>query len=261
MVDNLFTTISFRLNSRELLTENYFNITKLKRGEPPFFVAKIEMLCYNVTMKNLQKIYDEMQEVYGSKELNSVYGGGCENGAKVALVFMNPTKRNVATSKDWQGLKAQWLGTKQVWDFLTKCGLFSEELNGQIKDKKPADWTPKFCEEVYQEVERRGVWITNLAKCSQDDARPLSDEVFVEYKDLLLKELELVSPKKVLFFGNQVASIVLNEKISVSACRQKCFPIKLGKKICKAYALFYPVGNGRFNQPKAVEDVKAILEN
>lgn len=212
-------------------------------------------------MKNLQKIYDQMQEVYGSKNLNSVYGGGCEKGAKVALVFMNPTKRNVATSKDWKGIKAQWLGTKQIWDFLTKCGLFDERLNEKIKAKKPADWTPEFCEEVYREVEKRGVWITNLAKCSQDDARPLPDEVFLKYKDLLLKELEKVAPEKILFFGNQVASIVLDEKITVSTCRKHCFSLKLGRQNCKCYAVFYPVGNGRFNQPKAVEDIREILKN
>ena len=218
------------------------------------------MVCYNFSMENLQKKYDQMQEIYGSKELNSVYGGGCRKNAKVALVFMNPTRRNVATSKSWAGIKAQWLGTKQIWDFLTKCGLFGEKLNSKIKAMKPNEWTPQFCEDVYAEVEKNGLWITNLAKCSQDDARPLSDEVFLQYKDLLLEELEKVEPKKIFFFGNQVASIVLNEKIAVSTCRKKAFFLKLGKKQVQCYALFYPVGNGRFNQSKSVEDIRNILQ-
>ena len=75
-------------------------------------------------MEKLIKQYNELQDIYGSKELNSVYGGGCDKNPKVALVFMNPTKRNIATSKSWEGLKVQFLGTKQIWEFLTKCELF-----------------------------------------------------------------------------------------------------------------------------------------
>ena len=211
-------------------------------------------------MEKLIKRYNELQDIYGSKELNSVYGGGCDKNAKVALVFMNPTKRNIATSKSWTGLKAQFLGTKQVWDFITKCGLFSEELNKVIQSKKSSEWTREFCEKVYDEVKKQALWITNLAKCTQDDARPLPDEVFMQYKDLLKEELKLVSPKKIFFFGNQVASIVLDEKITVSTTRQKKFNLNIDGKIYDSYAIFYPIGNGRFNQPKAIDDIKQILK-
>ncbi|MBQ7327756.1 MAG: hypothetical protein IJX00_02195 [Clostridia bacterium] len=212
-------------------------------------------------MEKINKQYDKLQDKYGSKQLNSVYGAGCRQNAKVALVFMNPTKRNIATDKNWKGLKAQWLGTKQIWDFLTKCDLFDENLNKQIKSKRPTDWTEEFCEKVYAEVASRGVWITNLAKCSQDDARPLPDEIFLQYRDLLKDELALVSPKKVLLFGNQVASIVLEEKVSVSCARCKKFDLDLNGNVVEGYAVFYPVGNGRFNQDKAICDIKTILKD
>lgn len=212
-------------------------------------------------MKKLIEKYDELQEKYGSKDLNSVYGYGCFENAKVALVFMNPTKRNIATSKDWKGLRAQWLGTKQIWDFLCKCGFISEDLNNQIKQKKPADWTEEFCEKVYDEVACNGVWITNLGKCTQDDARPLPDKVFLEYKDLLKEELKKVSPRKILFFGNQVSSIMLDRTIAVSQSRKEKFDLLIDRKHYDSYAIFYPVGNGRFNQSKAVEDIKHILGN
>ena len=210
-------------------------------------------------MKNLIKQYDELQKTYGSKDLNSVYGCGEKVNPRVALVFMNPTKRNIATDKSWKGLRAQWLGTKQIWDFLTKCELFDSKINDEIKAKKPKDWTPEFCEYVYNEVKKQALWITNLAKCTQDDARPLSDDVFIKYKDLLKKELSIINPKKIFFFGNQVSSIMLDEKITVSTARQKKILLKLDDKIYESYAIFYPVGNGRFNQHKAVEDIKAIL--
>ena len=210
-------------------------------------------------MKNLQKKYDEMQQIYGSKELNSVYGYGCSNNPKIALVFMNPTRRNIATSKSWKGLRAQWLGTKQIWDFLVKCGLFSEEISLKIKNMKASEWTYDFCDEVYDNVISRGVWITNLAKCTQDDARELPDEVFAKYKDLLKEELRLINPEKIIFFGNQVSSIMLEENITVSTVRNKKYYLSIGNKKYESYAVFYPVGNGRFNQGKAIEDIKTIL--
>lgn len=210
-------------------------------------------------MEKLIAKYNELQSVYGSNELNSVYGGGCDKSPKIALVFMNPTKRNIATSKSWKGLKVQFLGTKQIWGFLTKCGLFSNELNKEIEFKKPVDWTPEFCEKVYKEVKNQGLWITNLAKCTQDDARPLPDDIFIQYKDLLKEELKLVNPQKIFFFGNQVASIMLDEKIMVSTVRQKKFKLNIDDEEYESYALFYPVGNGRFNQHKTVEDIKEIL--
>lgn len=211
-------------------------------------------------MNNLIKQYDKLQNEYGSKELNSVYGCGCCQNPRVALVFMNPTKRNIATDKAWKGLKAQWLGTKQIWDFLVSCDLFSSKINEEIKTKRPKDWTSEFCEYVYEEVKKQGLWITNLAKCTQDDARPLPDQTFLRYKDLLKEELKLVNPQKIFFFGNQVSSIVLDQTITVSTVRQKKFLLKIGNKEYESYALFYPVGNGRFNQHKAVEDIKQILE-
>lgn len=210
-------------------------------------------------MKELIKKYDKLQNKYGSKELNSVYGCGCLNNPKVALVFMNPTKRNIATDKSWQGLKAQWLGTKQIWDFLVKCDLFSSKINEEIKNKKPNEWTEEFCEYVYDEVDKQKIWITNLAKCSQDDARALPNKVFIEYKDLLKKELKIVNPQKIFFFGNQVSSIMLDENITVSTARLKKFMLNIDGKNYESYVLFYPVGNGRFNQDKAIEDIKIIL--
>ena len=211
-------------------------------------------------MEKLNKIYDSLQLQYGSKDLNSVYGYGAFS-PDIALVFMNPTKRNIATSKSWQGLKAQWLGTKEIWSFLWKCGLFSGDMLLQIKEKSPKDWTPSFCEEVYDEVKRNKLWITNLAKCSQDDARPLPDEIFLNYTDLLKQEIALVKPKKIFFFGNQVASLMLGQPITVSTARKNSFPLEIAGHIYDCYAIYYPVGNGRFNQPKAIEDIRKIIGN
>ena len=210
-------------------------------------------------MKELIEKYDKMQSKYGSKELNSVYGCGCLNNPRVALVFMNPTKRNIATDKSWKGIRAQWLGTKQIWNFLAECYLFDSNINKEIKEKKPKEWTPEFCEYVYDEISKQGLWMTNLAKCSQDDARVLPDKIFIQYKELLKEELKKVNPQKIFFFGNQVSSIMLDETITVSTTRRKKFMLDIDGEKYESYAIYYPVGNGRFNQDKAIEDIKIIL--
>ena len=61
-------------------------------------------------------------------------------------------------------------------------------------------------------------------------------------------------------FGNQVSSIVLNEKISVSQVRRQCFTKKIDNQVYKCYSVYYPIGNGRFNIDKAIEDIKYIMK-
>ena len=209
---------------------------------------------------NLVNVYDTLQKKYGDKNLNSVYGGGCIKSPKVCFVFMNPTAKNIATAKSWKGVRYQWLGTKPIWKFFNKLGLISDELNNEIQNKKAADWTNEFCIEVYNEVKNNKFYITNLAKCTQADARHLSDSVFLEYKKYLLLELEQVNPKKIVFFGNQVSSIMLNQNISVSNCRNQKFNLEINNKNFDCYAVYYPVGNGFFNVDKAIEGLNKILK-
>ncbi len=209
----------------------------------------------------LQKIfkeYDKLQLKYGDSSLNAVYGGGCVDKPQLCLVFVNPTARNITSQQSWQGPRYPWLTTKQVWSYLTKCGLFDSDLNDVIQSKSSKDWDERFCERVYKEVADKKIYITNLAKCTQLDARELGDDVFRQYLDLLKQELNIINPDKVVLFGNQVSSIVLNTKISVSQCRKQKFELALVDKVCPAYAVYYPVGNGRFNIDKAIEDLTYI---
>ena len=85
--------------------------------------------------------------------------GGKDKNPDLCLVFMNPTAKNIATSKDWKGIRCPWLGTKQVWKFLADVGLFDKNLNNQIQNMKPKDWSLEFCENVYDEVARQNVYI------------------------------------------------------------------------------------------------------
>lgn len=214
-----------------------------------------------MTLKELNLIFSSMQEKFGSKSKNAVFGGGKTKNPKYFLVFVNPTARNIATDKNWLGIKCQWLGTKQVWKFLSLVGLFDYDLNNKIQNLKPKDWTYDFCNEVYKNVEKNDVYITNLAKCTQDSAKPLPDKIFKQYVNLLYEEIKIINPENIILFGNQVSSIVLNKKISVSNYRKKFEILTLDNLIFRCFPVFYPVGNGSFNVSKSIEDLQYIIDN
>ena len=173
-------------------------------------------------IEDLKKDYDKLQVKYGAKELDSIYNGGCEENPDICFVFMNPTGKNIASDKSWKGRKSPWLGTKNIWKLFYKVDLLSEETFNKIQEKKPKEWDYEFCNYVYEEIEKNKLFITNLGKCTQIDARPLPDEVLKKYLDLLFKEINIIKPKIIITFGNQVSSIILNKKISVSENRKKC---------------------------------------
>lgn len=214
-----------------------------------------------MNLDSLKIEYDKLQKKYGAIELDSIYSGGCDKNPDICFVFMNPTKRNIASSKTWKGLKSPWIGTKNIWDLFYQLKLLDENVYKKIRKIKWKEWTENFANEVYEEVKKHKYFITNLGKCTQLDARPLPDSVYKEYLHLLEKEIEIINPKVIILFGNQVSSIVLNEKISVSQCRKKQFLKTINGKQYKCYAVFYPVGNGRFNIDKSIEDILYIKQS
>lgn len=206
-------------------------------------------------LKSLCHEYDRLQLVYGDPNLNSIYFGGQINDPDICFVFVNPTKRCIAAKKTWSGIKAPWIGTKNIWDLFYKINVIDSKIYDEIKNKKGSEWTEDFANIVYKNITEHNIYITNLAKCTQIDARALSDDIYISYLDLFIKEIEIINPKVIILFGNQVSSIVLDQKITVSTNRQKAYVLK---NKYKCYAVYYPVGNGRFNIDKSIEDIKWI---
>ena len=184
-----------------------------------------------MNLDNIKKEYKKMQKIYGDPSLEPIYFGGCCNNPDICFVFMNPTARNIAA-----------------------------DLYQEIKSKKGREWTPDFAKKVYKKVENNKIFITNLGKCTQIDARPLPDKIFKEYLTLIEKEIELVNPKVIILFGNQVSSIFLKEKISVSTSRKKKYIKEINNKKYTCFSVYYPIGNGRFNIDKSIEDILWIKE-
>ena len=205
--------------------------------------------------------YDKLQEKYGAKELKSIYNGGKVENPELCFVFMNPTGRNIASETEWKGIQSPWIGTKNIWKLFFKIGLLDKEIFENIELKKPADWDESFAQKVYENVEKHNYFITNLGKCTQLDARPLSNSVYMKYLELLFKEFEIIKPKKIITFGNQVSSIILNKKICVSECRKKKFSLRIKDEENTVYPVYYPIGNGMRNIDKAVEDIIEIMKS
>lgn len=212
-------------------------------------------------LNTIKKGFDELQKKHGDRNLTAIYGAGETDNPDLFLVFMNPTARNVSADKSWQGLKAPWIGTKNVWKMFYQLGLFDEGLFSEIKHKKPSEWDYEFADRVYKEVEDRSIYITNLSKATQVDARPLKNSVFEDYLELFYQEIKAVNPKVIITFGNQVSSIFLHKNIKVSEHRKKCEFVALGDKSHKVYPVYYPVGQGMRNIAKAREDIDWILKS
>lgn len=211
-------------------------------------------------LKDLYKEYDLLQKEYGSPELNSIYNGGCEKNPDICFIFMNPTGRNVASKREWNGIRAPWIGTKNIWKLFNKIELLNDDLYQEIYKKKPNEWDEDFALKIYNDVNENKYFINNLGKCTQIDARPLPDSVYLKYLDLLKKEIDIINPKIIITFGNQVSSILLNQEISVSKCRKKYYNLEINNNTYKIYPVYYPIGNGIFNIDKAIEDLKYILK-
>ncbi len=208
----------------------------------------------------LKNEYEKMQQIYGDKTLKSINFGGCDTNPDICFVFMNPTSKNVASDSLWDGIRAPWIGTKNIWDLFVATNLFDIDIYNEIKSKKANEWDKEFAEKVYNEVKKNKIFITNLGKCTQIDARPIQNSVYEKYLSLLEKEIEIVNPKVIILFGNQVSTVFLKEKISVSQCRKKEFIKIINGKEYKCYSIFYPVGNGRFNIDKSIEDILWVKE-
>jgi len=209
--------------------------------------------------QKLLKEFNRLQQIYGEKILDPIIGGGKEENPEICFIFMNPTGRNIASEKTWKSLKYPWIGTKNIWKLFLEIGMLDKDIFNQIREKRSNDWDYIFTEKVYEKVRKKSMYITNLAKCTQLDARPLPNSIFKAYRGLLLEELNIVKPKKIVTFGNQVSSIFLDRNISMSKDRRNIFEVDILGTKKKVLPVYYPVGQGQRNISKAIEDIKWFL--
>ena len=195
----------------------------------------------------------QLQKKYGHPDIEMIRGAGKINQPKLMLLFMNPTVRNTSSCPEWSGLRAPWIGTKQVWEILIKLNLINESL-------VPENWDENTALELYKHIADKGLYITNLVSCTQP-ARSLPNSVFREYLPVFYKEVVLIKPQSIVAFGNQVSSMLLQKTVSVSNYLKKQSEVlTIGDRKFKVYPTYYPVGQGQRNMPKAIERIRLICD-
>ncbi len=189
-----------------------------------------------------------------------IYGAGCVSKPNIMFVFMNPTGKNISAHAAWVGLRAPWLGTKNIWGLLYKLKLLSGVNYKLTQALRAEEWTENFAEAIYRELAENKAYVTNLAKCTQDDARPLPNSIFKKYLENTKKEISLIRPKKIVLFGNQVSSVILNKPIVVSKYKGiQSEILKIENIVFRVYPVYYPVGQGQRNMLLAIRRIRRIL--
>jgi DNA polymerase len=208
----------------------------------------------------LKKDIHKLQKIYGNAELKSIYGAGCISNPEILFLFMNPTARNISSLPNWKGIRAPWIGTKNIWKLFYSLGILSFDRFSAIQKNGYEIWTEEFSEDIYDSLNKKFVYVTNLAKCTQDDARALKNVVFKSYLRNTKEEIYVVNPKKIISFGNQVSSILLDRNIKVSEYKKREKEImNINDKTFDVYPVYYPIGQGLRNINKAIRRIKEIL--
>jgi len=75
-----------------------------------------------------------------------------------------------------------------------------------------------------------------------------------------LEEIYEIDPEIIISFGNQVSSILLDKKITVSNYKKlERENLVIKDKQFEVYPCYYPVGQGMRNIKKAINRIKIIL--
>lgn len=213
-----------------------------------------------------QRVAEISQQYYGDHTLDAISGAGQIKQPELALVFINPTHRNISTSPDWSGLKAPWIGCANIWQLFADAGLIGEEMNLAIQAAK-TDWSERFAVDVYGHVASQDLYITNIVKWAGLDAKLPEREKIRLYAPLLLKELEMVQPKRIIAFGQLTFDGLLRElgvkpqekfgamnEITLHTGVAQGVQTEIGEII----PCYFPVGQGIKNRAKAIETLRIL---
>ena len=138
------------------------------------------------------------QELDPTSVLPPVMGAGCLERPALALVFINPTARNLSVRPDWDGPQLPFVGNSELFRTLSSAGVLPPNLALTLRR---ARWTPELAREVYDEVRRSRIYITNVVKCTGRSGALPNRAVIEAFTPLLRQELVAASPKLIVAMG------------------------------------------------------------
>jgi len=213
-----------------------------------------------------QSVAEISQQYYGDHTLDAISGAGQVKQPKLALVFINPTHRNISTNPGWNGLKAPWIGCANIWQLFAEADLIGQEINQAIQAAK-TDWTEQFALDVYSHIADQGLYITNIVKWAGLDAKLPEREKIKLYAPLLLEELHIVQPRRIIAFGQLTFDGMIRElgiKTPETFGSMNELILATGEIHSVQTALgeivpcYFPVGQGIKNRAKAIELLRLV---
>lgn len=211
-----------------------------------------------------QRVVEISQQYYGDHTLDAISGAGQIKQPKIALVFINPTHRNISTSPTWDGLKAPWIGCANIWQLFADARLISQEVNQAIQAAK-TNWSEQFALDAYSHVASQELYITNIVKWAGLDAKLPEREKIKLYAPLLTEELRIVQPEWIIAFGQLTFDGLLRElgvkaQANFGALNELMLDTDIVQsirtEIGEIIPCYFPVGQGIKNRAKAVEILK-----
>lgn len=213
--------------------------------------------------KNLEELWDIVLKInkqnFPENDLMSIVGNGKIKNPKIMFVFINPTKRNISSDKNWKGPRFPFIGTKQIWRIFHRAGLFDDKLINQINNS--STWSVEFTNKVLNFLKEKEFYITNIVKWTGHDAALPDSKKIKLFLPILEKEIELVQPQYIVTFGLIPFEKLTGQKIKLSEYYDKS--IKNNKlefysfNSTKVIPCYFPIGRG--NPKRAVEILKLLL--
>lgn len=213
-----------------------------------------------------EQVANLSRQYYGDHRLDAISGAGQLERPKLALVFINPTHRNISTSPDWDGLKAPWIGCANIWQLFADADLISQEINHTIQTTK-TNWSKQFALDVYRHVASQGLYITNIVKWAGLDAKLPEREKIKLYAPILSRELQIVRPQRIVAFGQLTFDGLLRElgikppetfgvlnELTLETKSIHGIQTELGEIV----PCYFPVGQGIKNRAKAIDILKLV---
>lgn len=222
------------------------------------------MLLACNTLEALWRYTDELHDKrYPDHDLRPILGNGKTLKPDVMFVFINPTARNVSTSRTWRGPRFPFIGTRQVWRIFHRAGLVDDLLMRRIEES-PSEWSLELTQEVLAFLRRKRFYVTNIVKWAGHDAALPDKEKINLFLPILEREIAVVRPAYVVAFGLIPFEALTQEDILLKQYHSQAmrtrqlqfYSRRFGTVQTKIIPCYFPIGRG---DPKKAVDLLRLL--
>ena len=222
----------------------------------------MNQLNHKMSQTEIIKRADELgQQNYTRTGLTSIYGAGASQAPKLALVFINPTQRNISSRPSWSGPRFPFIGVPRIWRLFSACGLLDSSFVAKI-DKRAEMWSVHDALQLEQELGRNRLYITNVIKETALDSKMPQKTLFNKYESLLHDELEFVQPKLIIAFGLVTYQALTGQNIRLADIYEQAIetgriPTGSSHRHQPVVPCYFPVGRG--NPARAMQLLKMAV--